>query len=176
VTAAADSALQEAFRQAMRRVASTVTIVSAQSGTERHGTTATSVTSISMKPPSLLVCLNRGSRLHDLLLKRDRFCVNVLHTDNFETSKIFSDPQIGAERFNSGDWQTDAEGTPYLANAQANLFCRKEKEVAYGSHTIFIGRVVQARSRGDVSPLLYRDGRYTGCVPLGPAPEGPDIK
>lgn len=171
MTAADDSALQDAFRQAMRRVASTVSIVSAQSGEERHGTTATSVASISMEPPSLLVCLNRTSRLHDFLVKQDRFCVNVLHTDNFETSKIFSDSSVGGERFNSGDWQTDAEGTPYLVNAQANLFCLKEKEVAYGSHTIFIGRVLQARSRGDVSPLLYRDGRYSSCTPLGRSEE-----
>lgn len=159
-------AIQEAFRAAMRRVASTVTIVSAQSGGERHGTTATSVTSISMEPPSLLVCFNRLSRLHDFLGREDRFCVNVLHTDNLETARIFSNPAVGPERFNSGDWQTDAEGTPYLANAQANLFCRKEKEVAYGSHTIFIGRVLSARNRDELSPLLYRDGRYVSCAGL----------
>ena len=165
--AADDPAIQEAFRYAMRRVASTVAIVSVQSGGERRGTTATSVTSISMEPPSLLVCFNRVSRLHEFLSREERFCVNVLHTDNMETSKIFSDPVVNSERFNSGDWQADAGGVPYLANAQANLFCRKEKEIAYGSHSIFIGRVLQARARGDISPLLYRDGGYASCgVPL----------
>ncbi len=174
--AADDRAIQEAFRHAMRRVASTVTIVSVQSGAERRGTTATSVTSISMQPPSVLVCFSRLSRLHKFLSKENRFCVNVLHTDNMETSRIFSDPLAGAERFNSGDWQADADGTPYLANAQANLFCRKEKEIAYGSHTIFIGRVLHARARGDISPLLYRDGHYTSATGLAAAPEGTPIK
>jgi flavin reductase (DIM6/NTAB) family NADH-FMN oxidoreductase RutF len=171
-----EQAIQDAFRAAMRRVASTVTIVSAQSGAERHGTTATSVTSISMEPPSLLVCFNRSSRLHDFLDREGRFCVNVLHTDNLETARIFSNPTVGPERFNSGDWRTDADGTPYLANAQANLFCRKEKEVVYGSHTIFIGRVLNARARDDISPLLYRDGRYTASSVLGAAPEGFPVK
>jgi len=176
VTAADDKALQDSFRQAMRRVATTVNIISAQSGTERHGTTATSVASISIEPPSLLVCLNRTSRLHDFLIKQDRFCVNVLHTDNLETSKAFSDPGMGADRFNRGDWRTGPDGTPYLADAQAILFCVKEKEIAYGSHTIFIGRVLEARARDDVSPLLYRDGRYSASVPLGLARNGSAIK
>lgn len=156
-----DRAIQDAFRHAMRRVASTVTIVTAGSSTERHGTTATSVTSISMEPPSVLVCFNQASRLHDFLNKQERFCVNVLHTDNMETARIFSSPSIGADRFASGQWKTDATGIPYLSDAQAVLFCRKEKEIIYGSHTIFIGRVLEARARGDVSPLLYRDGGYT---------------
>lgn len=152
--------IQQAFRLAMRRVASTVAIVSAQRGGERHGTTATSVISISMEPPSVLVCFNQSSRLHEFLHEQDNFCVNVLHTANLDIAKIFSSSASAAERFATGDWRTDAEGMPYLANAQANLFCRKEQEITYGSHTIFIGRVLRALAREDVSPLLYRDGRY----------------
>jgi flavin reductase (DIM6/NTAB) family NADH-FMN oxidoreductase RutF len=163
---AADDQLQDAFRAAMRRVASTVTIVSARSGSERHGTTATSVTSISMEPPSILICFNNASRLHGLLSKEDRFCVNVLHTDNSETSKVFSSAITGPERFTHGDWRADEFDTPYLADAQANLFCRKEKEIPYGSHTIFIGRVFEVRARADISPLLYRDGLYASCTAL----------
>jgi flavin reductase (DIM6/NTAB) family NADH-FMN oxidoreductase RutF len=166
--AAVDQSVQEAFRQAMRRVANTVTIVTAQSGAERHGTTATSVTSISMEPPSVLVCFNQTSRLREFLTKEDRFCVNVLHVDNLAAAQIFSSPVAGAERFNSGDWLADAAGTPYLANAQANLFCTKEKQITYGSHTLFIGRVIDVRARADVLPLLYRDGQYTTCAGLPP--------
>jgi flavin reductase (DIM6/NTAB) family NADH-FMN oxidoreductase RutF len=162
----ADDTLQEAFRLAMRRVASTVAIISVQSGNERHGTTATSVTSISMEPPSLLICFNKTSRLHEFLKKENDFCVNVLHTDNLQTSKIFASPVAGAERFASGDWQTGDDSIPYLANAQANLFCSKEQEIAYGSHTIFIGRVTGVRARKDVSPLLYHDGLYAASTGL----------
>jgi flavin reductase (DIM6/NTAB) family NADH-FMN oxidoreductase RutF len=157
--------IQQTFRLAMRRVASTVAIVSAQRGTERHGTTATSVTSISMDPPSVLVCFNQASRLHEFLTNQDLFCINLLHTENIDIAKRFSSNTTAAERFASGDWRADTAGTPYLANAQANLFCRKEKEINYGSHTIFIGRVMQALTREDISPLLYRDGRYGAVAP-----------
>ena len=54
---------------------------------------------------------------------------------------------------------------PYLATAQANFFCGKEQEISYGSHTIFIGRVLQALTREDISPLVYRDGRYGSVAP-----------
>jgi flavin reductase len=161
--------LQQDFRLAMRRVACTVAIVSAQRDGERHGTTATSVTSISMDPPSLLVCFNQTSRLHEFLHNQDRFCINVLHTANLDIARIFSSNASAAERFATGNWQTDAEGMPYLADAQANLFCRKEQEITYGSHTIFIGRVLRALTREDISPLVYRDGRY-GAVATNIAP------
>jgi len=118
-----------------------------------------------MDPPSVLVCFNQASRLHDFLHMQDRFCVNVLHTANLDIAKVFSSGATAAERFAVGDWRTDPEGTPYLADAQANLFCVKEQEVAYGSHTIFIGRVLQALAREDISPLLYRDGRYGAVAP-----------
>ena len=162
--------IQQTFRLAMRRVAATVAIVSAQRDGERHGTTATSVTSISMDPPSVLVCFNQASRLHDFLHNQDRFCINVLHTANLDVARLFSSNATAAERFASGDWRSDGEGMPYLADAQANLFCRKEQEVIYGSHTIFIGRVLEARTREDISPLIYRDGRYSTVA--GDCPPG----
>lgn len=158
--------LQLGFRQAMRRVAATVSVVAVQRGSERHGTTATSLTSISMDPPSILVCFHKTGRLHDFLHDQERFSVNVLHTDNLATSQAFASPLTAEERFAIGDWRTDAEGGLFLADAQVNLFCIKEQEVSYGSHTIFIGRVVGVRTRSDISPLIYSDGGYNGCTTL----------
>ena len=174
-----DTTVQTAFRSAMRRFASTVSIISVQSGSDRHGTTATAVTSVSLDPPSLLVCINQDSRLHGFLRAESRFCVNFLHVGNRNVSRVFSSALTSAERFAHGDWQTDHNAIPYLADAQANLFCAKELEVPYGSHTVFIGRVFDARVRDDVYPLLYGNGSYTECVGLEPllspgAKEGAD--
>lgn len=149
----------------MRRFATTVTIISVQSDSERHGTTATAVTSVSFDPPSLLLCINQDSRLHGFLHDESRFCVNFLHTANIAVSRAFSSALPSAERFEHGDWQTD-DGLPYLADAQANLFCSKELAVPYGSHTIFIGRIFDARVRDDICPLLYGNGAYIECAVL----------
>jgi hypothetical protein len=115
------------------------------------------------QPGSLLVCINQDSRLHEFLRKEERFCVNVLQVGNLPVSRAFSSAISSVERFAHGDWQAD-HGIPYLADAQANLFCVREVEVPYGSHTIFIGRVFDARVRNDIRPLLYRNGGYTECM------------
>jgi flavin reductase (DIM6/NTAB) family NADH-FMN oxidoreductase RutF len=161
-----EAAVRTAFRNAMRCFASTVSIISVQSGSERHGTTATAVTSVSLDPPSLLVCINQDSRLHAFLRSEARFCVNFLHVGNLGISRGFSSAMSSAERFAHGDWRSDRHGIPYLADAQASLFCVKEVEVPYGSHTVFIGRVFDARVRNDVCPLLYGNGAYTECTGL----------
>ena len=168
------AAVHAAFRNAMRRFASTVTVVAAQSGNERHGATATAVTSVSLDPPSLLVCINRDSRLHRFLRSEARFCVNFLHVGNLDISRAFSSAMSSAERFTHGDWHTDHRGAPYLADAQANLFCLKDLEVPYGSHTIFIGRVFDAQVRDEVSPLLYGNGCYTECAGFDVVPSPGD--
>lgn len=162
--------VEQGFRDAMRRLAGTVTIVTVANDGEAHGTTATAVTSLSMNPPSLLVCFNRDSRLHAMLSAADRFCVNLLHVENVEVSKLFSSPVSSKERFASGRWITPKDGAPYLENAQSSIQCAKDQQIDYGSHTIFIGRVLGARNREAVSPLLYCNGSYVGTSELGRKP------
>ena len=162
-----EDAVEAGFRDAMRRLAATVNIITVKAGSDRHGTTATAVTSLSMEPPSLLVCINRTSRAHPLLALAGHFCVNVLHTDNADVSSAFSQSIPGDEKFKVGNWKNGKHGVPYLANAQSSLLCEKDKEVDYGSHTIFIGRVVEVKNRKDISPLLYSDGKYAACGSLG---------
>jgi flavin reductase (DIM6/NTAB) family NADH-FMN oxidoreductase RutF len=114
----------------------------------------------------VLVCINRTSRVHPLLKKADKFCVNILHTENAAVSGAFSSPMSADEKFGVGEWRAGPHGVPCLADAQACLVCEKEMEVEYGSHTVFIGRVIEAEIREDVSPLLYSNGKYAACAPL----------
>lgn len=165
-THAGSPAADQGFRDAMRRLAGSVTVVTVSNNGERHGTTATAVTSLSMAPPSLLVCFNRDSRLHALLSAAERFCVNLLHTDNVEVSRLFSSPVTSAERFAIGSWRLDEGAAPYLDNAQSSIQCAKDQQIDYGSHTIFIGRVLAVRNRPEISPLIYCDGGYASSARL----------
>lgn len=160
-------AVLDGFKEAMRRLAGTVTIVTVRIGEERHGTTATAVTSLSLDPPSLLVCFNKDSRLHGHLTGTQLFCVNLLHVDNVAASRLFASPVTAEQRFAGGDWRMEPGAPPYLADAQANIFCVKDKEIDYGSHTIFIGRVLSVVNRGDIAPLVYCNGSYLGTAALG---------
>ena len=158
---------QEAsFRDAMRRLAATVTIISTSGQGRRHGITATAVTSLSMDPPSLLVCVNRSGSLHDLLAETDRFCVNLLREEQVALSNVFSGKLAPEERFLHGSWAEDEHGLPYIADAQSSIFCRKQDAIQYGLHSIFIGEVESTLVSEDIRPLLYGNGSYGRCAPL----------
>lgn len=162
-----DSSLDTDFRNAMRRLAATVTVVStlAHDG-QRHGMTATAVTSVSADPPAVLVCINRSAALHAELGLGRRLCINLLHRSQRHLSEVFSGGRDGEQRFAEGNWLSDQAGMPYLADAQANIFCEIEAMHSYGSHSICIARVVSARNRADVAPLVYQDGTYMCAGPL----------
>ncbi|PWR19181.1 flavin reductase family protein [Zavarzinia compransoris] len=149
-----------AFKGAMRRLAATVTVISTGDGSERHGMTATAVTSVTTDPPALLICVNKTASLHPVLATGTRFCVNLLKDSHAEVAGAFGGRLQGPERFGTGDWASNAHGVPYLTDAQANLFCRVDALMLYGTHTIFVGLVEDVRLFGDISPLIYQDGRY----------------
>jgi flavin reductase len=157
----AAAALCEDFRQAMRRVASTVNVISIYVDGQPMGVTATAVSSISLDPPSLLVCLNRAASLHAPMGDMTHFRLNVLHRDQQEIACMFADRSQHALRFLSG-WDLGCPGAPRLTDAQATMLCRRIDSHSFGTHSIFIGVVEQAGWRDEVDPLVYLDGRYLG--------------
>jgi flavin reductase len=153
-------ALEGDFRKAMRTLASAVSIVSTASDNRRFGMTATAVCSLSMQPPTLLVCINQSSSLHHPLLDAGRFCINILHADQDELARAFSRKDI-EDRFAHGNWMLDDRGVPFVADAQANVFCTVEEAYRHRTHSIVAGAVYRVAVRDSVHPLLYQDGRYT---------------
>jgi flavin reductase (DIM6/NTAB) family NADH-FMN oxidoreductase RutF len=148
----------------MRRLAATVSVVTTLEKGVRYGMTATSVVSVSMDPPSLLVSINRRASIHDPLLRRGRFCVNLLLTKHQPCSDAFSGKLTVPERFDVGTWCQDDHELPYLADALANVFCTVDRTLDYGSHMIVIGRVLEARVAHPIEPLIHLDGT---CKMLG---------
>jgi flavin reductase (DIM6/NTAB) family NADH-FMN oxidoreductase RutF len=154
-----DPRLSGDFRQAMRRVASTVNVISICVGGEPMGITATAVSPISMDPPSLLICINRAASVHAPFGGVTHFRVNVLHRDQEDIAQMFADRSRGALRFSAG-WNVDCERPPRLLDAQASILCRRIDHHQFGTHSIFIGIVEDVAVREDVHPLVYLDGKY----------------
>jgi flavin reductase (DIM6/NTAB) family NADH-FMN oxidoreductase RutF len=159
VAANHDLAIQT--KQALRRLASAVAVVTCRDGKSRHAMTATAVNAMSMQPPSMIVCVNRSSTFHAAISRADSFAINILHRSQEQISAGCGGKAKGEERFGSGAWG-DEGGVPVLTDAQARIVCAKEDRFDYGSHTIFIGRVVSVGIHGMVDPLIYVDGHYTG--------------
>jgi len=155
------------YKRAMRRLAATVTIIStADMQGRRHGMTATAVSSVSMDPPSLLICVNRSASIHDPLLARERFAVNVLSTDHEALVAAFGGQLKGDERFAVGPWRQHEGDVPYLEDAQSSMFCDVVNVVSFGTHSIVIGRVTEVKVKDAVHPLVYADGQLGATAPL----------
>src|SRR3954462_7813411 len=96
---AATDDLRSSFKLAMRRFPAAVSVITSADQSRRHGMTATAVTSLSLDPPSLIVCINQSTLLHDIMLRARRFCVNVLRRDQIALSSAFSGAVPAEGRF-----------------------------------------------------------------------------
>jgi len=154
------------FREGMRRLPASVCVITTGQADDRHGCTATAVSSVSDSPPSLLVCLNQKSATGQRIVERGSFAINVLDTEDVHTASRFASSAPAAEKFETGEWSTAEMGAPRLATAVAAFDCKVSSVVPSGSHLIIIGEVVGIDTQGVArDALLYGDGRYGGFAP-----------
>ena len=152
--------INEKSLQAFRRLAAGVSVISAGNQQERYAMTASSVSSVSMEPPSLLVCIHNDADIIPFLQQQNIFCVNLLQREDEAISNTCATPGLGEQRFAEGQWQHTTTGLPYLTNTQANIFCDIDKRVSYATHTIYIARITNVICEEQINPLLYLDGQY----------------
>jgi len=150
------------FKQVMRHLAGAVSVVTVGRGEDRTGFTATSVSSFSVEPPSILVCLNRSSSSWEALQRHRHFCVNILAHDQHHVADRFAGAQgaKGAGRYEGAQWQPLVTGALSLADALTVIDCELEESIDRHSHSILIGRVKAVAARHDAQPLLYWHGAY----------------
>lgn len=163
---AAYAAPAELLRDALGRFATGVAVITTL---DRHGrptgTTATAVTSLSLSPPLVLVCLNRSSTTRLAILDHGAFAINVLADGQQELSANFARPGGDAS------WETCAHdrwrsGCPRLTGSLASVDCTLEQVIDGGDHEIVIGRVRDAGAELEAGrPLLHWRGRYCDLEP-----------
>lgn len=156
--------IKDGFRQAMRRLATTIALVTSGSGENCTGMAATAVMSVTAEPPTLLVAVNRTASIHPVLSNSERFCVNLLADRHKDLVGIFSGKKKGLERFETGAWTTGADGIPVLADALASLVCRKTQTLDVTTHTLFIGEVETVVNHDQISPLVWVDGTFAAAT------------
>jgi flavin reductase (DIM6/NTAB) family NADH-FMN oxidoreductase RutF len=140
------------FRQAMGYFASGVTVVTTAFGNELYGMTVSSFASLSLNPPLVLICIDKGVPTHDVIKDASCFVVNILEERQEHLSRRFA--TTTNDKFKGVAWHSGNLGLPVLANTLAAIECRLHTALDGGDHTIFIGEVVDAEVH-EGSPLLY---------------------
>jgi flavin reductase (DIM6/NTAB) family NADH-FMN oxidoreductase RutF len=91
---------------------------------------------------------------------RKMFWLNVLNEGQEHFCSAFGGAVAGERRFSIGNWAVCEDDLPYLTDAQANILCRVEIEVPFGTHTIFVGKVLKTVSHSNIRPLVYFRGGF----------------
>lgn len=146
------------LRAAMRRVASSVAVLTATGRNGPAGITATSVASVSVDPPALLICVNRATHLYRAVRESGAFRVSYLEIGQRDVARIFGSSG-GATKFETGGWDLSATAGARLRGAIADIACNLRHALDHGTHGIFIGDVTEVMVR-EGRPLLYCEGCY----------------
>ncbi|MDB5611057.1 MAG: FMN-binding flavin reductase domain protein [Bradyrhizobium sp.] len=149
-------ALEQNVRSAHRKFITGVTVVAGIDGDRKpYGLVVNAFMSVSLSPPTIMVCIGKTSRSHDLFLRADAFSVNILAADQADIARRFASAE--ADKFAGIGWQPGALGTPLLPDCSASFEARVSECVRASTHTIFVGAVSSAQS-SERSPLVYMAG------------------
>lgn len=132
---------EAAFRAAMRHLPSGVCIITTGQGPGRSTLTATTSSSLSVEPPTILLSVNRGSSGYPTLARSGVFGVNVLSADHDEAASCFVGGVQDTERYESRRWFTLKSGVWLLSNALAAFDCEVEEIIERQTHANVVGRV-----------------------------------
>ncbi len=162
-----DAVIREAldparFREAMSRVGAAVHIVTTDGPAGLGGITASAVTSVTVEPPMMLFCINKGSRCAAKVLQNGVFCINTLGRADQRLSDVFAG-RTGheqEERFAETEWRVLATGAPVLPSALVAFDCRLVESKEFGTHLVMIGEVEAVEIAPRADALMYAHREY----------------
>jgi flavin reductase (DIM6/NTAB) family NADH-FMN oxidoreductase RutF len=156
------------MRRTIGRFATGVAVVTVHDGSEPHGMTVNSLTSVSLDPPLLLVCLTIGARTTDAVVQAGRFAVNILGARQEEIALRFA--RRGADHFNGLPLRYGDHQVPVVPEALAHLECVVERHFEAGDHIVVIGEVRRVCDRAG-APLAFLGGRFGDLAERGQEPQ-----
>lgn len=147
-----------AFRSALARFASGITVVTSRDGDGRDvGMTVSAFSSLSLSPPLILLCVDHAASVAPVLCHTDHFAVNILAADQESLSRRFAEREV--DRFDGVAFTRGLQGIALLGGAVAHLECRTDARHPGGDHTILVGEVLAAAVH-ERDPLLYHRSGY----------------
>lgn len=149
----------------MGQFATGVTIVTSRLGEELHGMTANAVTSVSLEPLLVLVCVDKSADSQAIIDRSGIFALSILGQEQEGLAVQFAVKDgAGGHRLDGVPHHTAVTGAPIIDGSLAYLDCRVVERYPGGDHTIFLGEVVDSGQMNDQGPLIFFQGRYVGIA------------
>ncbi len=161
------------FRAALGTFVTGVSVATTVADGEWHGMTANAVTSVSLRPPIVLLCVAHSAIMAEMIVRGGVFALSFLADGQQALSVHFADParQLGAAQFDGVATTTAVTGAPVLEGCAGWVECEVREVVDAGDHMVVLGDVVAVGADEDRPPLAYSRGRY-GTVELHTAADG----
>lgn len=145
----------EDFKEGMAVLAGAVNIVTTQGPGGRAGLTASAVCSVTAEPPTLLVCVNKGSSAAPAFMANDAVCVNTVGPAHQDLAMLFGGKTPMDERFEKADWTTGTTGAPILSGAVVSFDCKVTSRNVVGSHEVLFCEILDIARTPDTPALAY---------------------
>jgi flavin reductase (DIM6/NTAB) family NADH-FMN oxidoreductase RutF len=146
------------LRRVMGFFATGVTIITTRDQNGRpYGLTANAVTSLSLEPPLLLICVDRKAETFPHFFDSKIFVLNILAEDQEQLSRRFA--TTGGDKFTGLHYHLGRLGTPILEGTLGHIECRIIETLEGGDHVIHVGEVEEAEAH-DGRPLVFFRGKY----------------
>ena len=151
------------FKQAMRHLIGGVSVITAGADEARTGLTVTSAISLSLDPPTMLVCVNRNASAWPVIQRERHYCVNILDLRHQHVADRFAGRGgvKGGARYEGARWRQFVTGAWGLEDALAVVDCAVEEIIERHSHGIMIGAVKWVHLGGGREALVYGHGSYS---------------
>jgi flavin reductase (DIM6/NTAB) family NADH-FMN oxidoreductase RutF len=154
----------DAFREVIGHFTTGVTVVSAVADGRLFGTTASAVTSLSLEPPMVVICMNESSESGAAIMRAGHFGLSILSESQSALARHFA--RKGTGKFDGVKIAAGQKGVPLLADALATLECDVVNDVRGGTHIVFLAEVTRM-SVVSGAPLAYFRGRFGRFAPFG---------
>ena len=145
------------MKQVNRRFITGVTVVTVMDGETPRGLAVNAFSSISLDPPTVMVCVQRTSSTHDSLYRARHLAINILSTDQVDVINRFASKSD--DKFAGVDWRSGPFGSPLIDRSSAQVETEIRERLQASTHTVFICRVVEAAVT-DLHPMVYSAGQF----------------
>jgi steroid delta-isomerase-like uncharacterized protein len=149
---------EKLLRKAHSKFVTGVTVVAGLSDdSSPFGLAVNAFMSVSLDPPTVVVCINKTSRSHDLFVRSGAFAVNILAAHQIDVAKKFA--SSAADKFNGVAWRRGILGVPLIEKCSAAFEAQTTEFLRAGTHTLLIGHVAAVEST-DEPPLVYMGSQF----------------